>query len=817
MVSPAYVLSSKCFCSMRCLSLLLTLLCSITLVTARPAYPGVLYATLTDGTRVAYRLHGDEHSHVCLTLDGRYIERIEAPVIAEDNGAVATSQPVLWRYAEAPAHQQLPSAARQPQAVADNRYTDFPTIGQVRGLVILADFTDRHFAPEHTRELLHRQLNEPGYSDNGATGSARDYFMAQSMGKFQPQFDVVGPVQLPHDMAYYGQNWLNGDARPAQMIEDACQQAHDAHGIDFGQYDYDGNGDVDFVFVIYAGYGENYGAPDYTVWPHMGRLSTSWIDLRLDGRRVNLYACSCELRGSDGARLDGIGALCHEFGHVLGLPDLYNPFAQDQIQLGQWDVMDVGSYNNESRTPPSYTAFERHQCGWLHFVDLTQPAAPVIVPELTQSNVAYRIATATPYEFFTLENHQRIGWDSAQGGTGLMIIHVKYDAQVWQNNTVNAGATPHYDLVEADGTPGLTYETDLFPIAGHDAFADYSTPNSLAWNGEPTCRSVTHITQHDDGTISFSFMNDRLPSPEVLPVRSLTDTSFVAEWMPVEGAVGYRMHITEVVPESLNPLLLAEDFALFAEGGYPNAASQNVADELDDFMHQPGWTGSHVYPCGGMVRIGQSSVAGQITTPLFSCADEGLTVAISGRAYMGKTIDYDIKLLDADFNELQTITLQADRNLQTPFVRFENCPSDCRLRIATRNERLFIDELRIGRADIDSLTLWSAEEREWELETTVEDALPASDVVSMAVGGLHPGFTYSYYVTALHSEPMRHSLPSAEQTVTLPTVDPSGIHDIHVSGVSSSRCYDLQGRTHSSAPVRPGLYVVGGSKVLIRK
>ena len=399
----------------------------------------------------------------------------------------------------------------------------------MRGLFLLVEFDDVKFQPESDSVRFTRQLNEEGFADDGATGSARDYFISQSYGLFTPTFDVVGPIHLPHNEGYYGANQMDADINPGQMVIDACQLAHDSLGVDFGNYDFDDDGVVDFVFILYAGYGENYGALPSTIWPHMSKLTDQRKYLTLDGKNFDLYACSCELRGTSGTAIDGIGAFCHEFGHVLGLPDIYDTFNSRNLQLGAWDIMDAGSYNNLSRTPSSYTGYERYCLGWLDMVDLTEPADSIILPEINESRVCYRIATRTDNEgeFFTLENHQQQGWDAYQPASGMMIIHIDYEASIWHSNTVNSGMHPRVDLVEADGTPGAPTESDLFPTESNNSFTDYSNPNSLAWDKTPTERGVDHIRQEADGTISFRFMRDRLFRPIAHEVTQLCDTSFV--------------------------------------------------------------------------------------------------------------------------------------------------------------------------------------------------------------------------------------------------------------------------------------------------
>jgi M6 family metalloprotease-like protein len=193
-----------------------------------------------------------------------------------------------------------------------------------------------------------------------SSGSARQYFHDTSWGQYNPQFDVVGPYTLSQSYAYYGKN---NDANVGEMIRDACKMA-DEDGVDFTQYDNDNDGKVDFVYVLYAGYGEADGGPANTVWPHNYDLRYTGVTCNVDGKTVRNYACSNEI--SYYSKLyNGIGTFCHEFSHVLGLPDLYetNQTPKGLHTLLDWDILDYGPYNNDGNTPPAYSAYERFYMG----------------------------------------------------------------------------------------------------------------------------------------------------------------------------------------------------------------------------------------------------------------------------------------------------------------------------------------------------------------------------------------------------------------------------------------------------------------------
>ncbi len=727
------------------ISSLLFFLLVATTTKAIPAWPGWHKHVQSDGTVIEYQLLGDEHCHAMVDRNGRQLQWKADGHLTQLSQEKLNFGDLYRRSAAASPHRVMGGAG-------------FPTIGTVKGLVLMVQFVDNEFQPEYTREVFQRMMNEEGFSDYGATGSARDYFVDQSMQQFTPQFDVVGPIKLHYTIQHYGQNDSQGNERAAYlMIQDACQIAHDSLGIDFSQYDYNDDGDVDFVYVIYAGYGESYGASANTIWPHASLLSAWGANITLDDKRVERYACSCELKYVSGTQLEGIGTFCHEFGHVLGLPDIYNTQMQSRIQLGQWDIMDTGAYNNESHTPPAHSAFERYSLGWLELTDIDTPQEEVSLEELTEYNVAYRITTANnPNEFFTLENRQQRGWDSYLPGSGLMILHINYDEAIWERNTVNNGINPCYDLVEADGKQGQNLPTNLFPTPTNDMFTDYSTPNSLAWDGTPTEKGVTNI-RVEEGVVKFRFMKDRLRRPTDLYADDITSTTAHLSWSTVDDADSYQVAIREELPGDINPLLVSEDFnKLATKNGF-----EDIGSQLDNYTHQPGWTGTEVYEAEGRVRIGAYGTSGSLSTPEFSlpATNEGDSCVVAFRAasYPGKTVSYTVRLQDATTGAtIATESLKAKKTEEEQVLVFHSMPERARIVIDTQKERLFLNDLRVVSDTTEGV--WNAGPKAW----TIENIAEAEYVLSRLV----PQRTYHCSVRAIAEEEMRCSLPSSELTFT---------------------------------------------------
>ena len=288
---------------------------------------------------VEVRHHGDEYFHYS-TIGGRVV------ALGEDG---------FWHQA------QMPSAAkgvklRQNAVRSMQKKLHTPGHGSKHFLVLLVEFSDLKFTVQNPNDAFSRMLNSEGYSENGGTGSAADYFRDNSNGVFSPIFDVFGPVTLSGGFADYGGNDSDdSDKNPGGALVEACRKLDDS--IDFSDYDLDGDGVIDNVFFYYAGHNEAEGD---CIWPHASAIAGD--DFVFDGVSLRTYACSSELRGANGSLMCGIGTFCHEFGHVLGLPDLYDV---DYEENGSADavyafsLMCSGSYNNSGRTPPYLGALER--------------------------------------------------------------------------------------------------------------------------------------------------------------------------------------------------------------------------------------------------------------------------------------------------------------------------------------------------------------------------------------------------------------------------------------------------------------------------
>lgn len=554
----------------------LLLLFFSTQLLAVPALPHWQWHRQADGSMIEVRLCGDEHfswhelrdgtpvvlsgNNFCYAKvsDGRLVS---SNTIARNDAsnktlvAASTNDVAFLRRQTIARFQEVAKAAKKNSftETAENSKANggkrniaarrAAVQGHKKGILILVQFTDKKFRDTlSVRSFYNRRMNESGYTDNdGAIGSVHDYFLDQSNGQFNLTFDVVGPITLPHNMAYYGApSDYNNDVRPGQMVVDACNAVKDS--VNFADYDWDGDGEVDQVFVLFAGEGQATSNDDNTIWPHEWTLQDanyyerSVHPLSIDGVTVNRYACGNELvrmQVQRGAQIRyrtfnmGIGVVCHEFSHCLGFPDLYDQPSDSNAPsffgMGNWDIMDVGCYNGAPTgfstdyaigiVPAGYTSYERSYLGWLTPTDLENEQVNVSeLAGLSDGGGAYRIVNPQHKdEYFLLENRSNSRWDSQLFGHGLLVLHVDYHREAWEYNIVNNATyndNPYLTFIPADNSQSYRNENgDAFPYVDRDSITATSTPTFTLYNGTADrlhC-SVTNIALADDGTVSFTY------------------------------------------------------------------------------------------------------------------------------------------------------------------------------------------------------------------------------------------------------------------------------------------------------------------------
>ena len=534
---------------------ILATLCCATML-AIPAKRGQWKTiTLSDGRQVRVELRGDERAHWWEdSLHQRYVlcgmrnvecgMRNDTETREETRGmwnveCGVRNDTEIWemvedsdwskrystrRYSHSTFH--IPHSTKFVPPSSKITSNTLPSTSNKRGLIILVEFQNKQFREENDRVMFDRITNEKGFSERGFKGCVSDYFRDQSNGMLDLTFDVIGPVTINNDFEYYGKNVGpdNYDAHPDEMIMEACLLVDDE--VNFAEYDWNGDGYVEQVVVIYAGQGEANGGGNNTIWPHEWSLTEADYGkpLSLDKVRIDTYACSPEL--STRTRIDGIGTLCHEFSHCLGLPDMYDEDRKN-YGMGNWDLMDQGSYNGNGFCPAGYTAYEKMYCGWQQPIVLTTDTVVNDMKPISDGGDTYIIYNdAHPNEFYMLENRQRIGWDKNLTGTGLLITHIDYDPDVWYWNTVNSFST-YYDkyynefvndherctIFHADADPSSTISGiigDAYPFLFNDSLTVNSRPATTLHNrnsaGEKYMQvAIKNIKKNEDKTISFQF------------------------------------------------------------------------------------------------------------------------------------------------------------------------------------------------------------------------------------------------------------------------------------------------------------------------
>ncbi len=564
---------------MKKISFLLMAFLTAILASAEPANPTPINVTQPDGSTLQLRLVGDEFYHFNTTIDGYTIININGTweyAVKEDDqlkaSGIMAHDPALRSAQEmqlvASLEKRIVDKAATTQARFNRAARDKKTsqsrepvvdYSLFRGLIILINFNDRQFLMDNPNDFYDKLCNTEnytGFTHNGrfqrCTGSVRDYYYDNSMGQFDPDFDIVGPVNLNYSC-------YEGNDKAREIFKAALDSVDEQ--VDFTQYDADNDGEIDMVFFMVAGYSSSYsGNNSGYLWPHMSYLIDWWSGWPpqpyvYDGKNMGTYASSCEIYGweSQGTTMpNAIGTICHEFGHVLGLPDLYDTdYANsggESNHPGEWDVMAGGSGNNYGRTPVGYSLWERVELGFadspteLSYGNMTLEAVSV-------SNTGYMMQSPNEDEYFLFENRQPFKWDAALPGHGLVITRVDYsNQQPWWNNEVNCNpAHNYYELIRASGNSAAGVP---FPGKNNVTYINSSSdPSLVTWAGDPCQFALINISE-ENNIITFDVVDDVPPltlvedfeqMPTGLPANATNVQGNFATWnFPKSNVVEYN-------------------------------------------------------------------------------------------------------------------------------------------------------------------------------------------------------------------------------------------------------------------------------------
>ena len=554
---------------------------------------------LKDGRMLTISLQGDEHLSWAKSIDGYTLlqtsegEWMFAEMDKEGNIVASNciaSDPI-YRTAEEKlklskisknlkfSKIQLDQAKQRKSGSVSTKST-FPLTGSPKLLVILVDFSDRAFTTTHS--YWDSIASVRGATVGGATGSMRDYYYDNSMGVLDLDVTVLGPCRMPQTLAYYGRN---NDANVRRLVQDAINYVDTAYNIDFTLYDNDNNDTLDNVHVIFAGVPESTSGEANSIWPHKSMMYN--VRVQPDGVKVHTYSCSGEKKTALIA--DGIGAMCHEFGHVLGLPDMYDTDGDtgngEGVGMGDFSLMHGGCYNNDSRTPPFLSSVERNILGWHNHTVLEDPAV-ILMGNLADSNVSYKVTTYNSREYYVIENRQKTKWDTYNPAGGMMIYHVDKYVSGWDLGGYNSNmlnCNPYHQgcyIVSANGDSSNYNANTAYPIHSNNKFTNRSTPHSWTWysnNSNTVNRSVinkpiSHITVMDSGLIQFNYMLlDTFPLITTVSSTDLTSTSVVVTADIVDTQ---RVNVTSrgvCWSTSPEPVLGANNYiedTLIGEGAY---------------------------------------------------------------------------------------------------------------------------------------------------------------------------------------------------------------------------------------------------------
>ena len=636
---------------------------------------------LNDGTEVRATLVGDEHGHFWKA----------------ENGQTYTEQGDVYEAVDA---QQIidKAKARRNKVNAkrvQKRTFGHPTTitGNKKAIMILVNYSDKAFNSSHNNALYQKIANQPNYKEGDFKGSMADYFKAQSRDLFTLSFDIVGPVTVSKTMAYYGKNDSEGnDQHPGEMVVEAVNLAKEQIS-DWTPYDWDGDGYVDQVYVVYAGKGEADGGAANTIWPHAYDLTSS--KAYGDGTgpvtvgtnlKVNSYACGPELDGASGD-IAGIGTMCHEYSHCLGYPDFYDIDYSGGQGMGAYDLMDQGSYNGGGYQPAGYTSYERWFAGWGEPIELKDQDVEVRNLKSMQNKGDYYIIynDKNANEYYLLENRQKEGWDASLPMAGLLILHCDYDASVWEQNGPNDDPNhQRMTVVPADGEyswemyQGTKYFDDAEPfpyntvkafnknfktkdnIAKKAAQFFTKTSNGTYWmNG-----SVEEIKQNSDKTIDFNF------------VANFGGGSQGGGDTPVEGD-------------------FYESFDQ-CDGTGGNDGKWSGAIANSDFTpDNEGWTAAEdkMFGANQCAKFGTTSINGEATTP--AIALNGTATLTFKAAAWSANADATTLNLTVDGGTTDTEAVTMTKGAFTDYTATVTGTGAVKITFATEKGRFFLDEVSL--------------------------------------------------------------------------------------------------------------------------
>ena len=563
---------------MRKLCLFFIFLIVSTFMMAVPADRTPKSVRLTDGRTIEVYLIGDEYYSWLQTADGFVVEQTENGLYElttrRASDEVNTAQA---------ARRKAYRSEQAPLRVGSQATAPLPSIGSPRVPVVLVNFADSVFTVGQTDEEIRHYYDlycngtRDGnlYQGHGSYGAIRDYFSDQSDGQFTPEFTIFGPVTVSKDEAYYGQkSGTVKDKYYNAFVKEAIDSVSRKFEVDWSLFDNKGVGKVDMVFLIFAGCGENSSGNENHIWPNERSIGTVKLQ---DGRSLTFVCSGCcseksmRNRTVDGRTVkytvpDGIGVMCHELSHALGLPDFYDTNYK-AFGMDLWSLMDYGCYAGNGNVPCAYTAYEREFMGWSSTQTLYDNGELVLKP-ISDGGIGYKIINEeNPHEFYIIENRQAVNWDRSLGrmGHGLQVTHVDYDKSCWSNNRVNTDSIhQRMTIIAANneylGSTALqtkrctqaqmlhTWAGNLYPfvedgVLKNDSLTAYSTPAATVYSPSGFMNKDLHaIRENSDLTVSLYFGNDYVDALDKLKADGMSTDNriFDLSGRPVDASSPLR-------------------------------------------------------------------------------------------------------------------------------------------------------------------------------------------------------------------------------------------------------------------------------------
>lgn len=543
---------------------------------AVPANPRFFEAKQSDGTTAQIRLRGDEFLHwhednegYSVVQDASSRDWYYATLSADGSalvpsstrvGAVTRAHPSVKHLLPSPAVQNAKAAKAARMLAQTERASSLQTTGTVKQLVILVQFQDLKLTK--TKAQFEALFNQIGYTGEGNRGSVRDFYREVSYGKLDVQSVVVGPVTLSHPAAYYGANNLDGDDQNgSELAADALAALVSQTGFsDWAQFDQDGDGWFDELDIIHAGWGEEAGADPSNLWSCRWTWRSPHYFAIYGGLKFGGFHQEPELRGTERSPklITQVGVICHEFGHSLGLPDLYDTDYSSE-GLGDFCLMAGGSWgaisgDDDGTCPVHMSPWCKLQLGWINPTEITAPGV-YSLPAVEDGGKVYKLAfnSASGTEFFLLENKTATGFDRGLPGSnkGLLIWHV--DNSVSSNTDEN-----HYmvDLEEASGTQhlerrgsGRGNDSDYFRSTTMSSFSATTTPNNKSYARTALGLNISGISAAGQ-TMTFTVSGNTTISVPNAPILSIgtwgtvrSNTSYIElSWGAATGATSYDVY-----------------------------------------------------------------------------------------------------------------------------------------------------------------------------------------------------------------------------------------------------------------------------------